>query len=261
MNAAAARPADGQPSQQWDPERYNANAAFVAELGEPVLDLLAPQEGERILDLGCGDGALTEKLAARGVAVVGVDGSPEQVEAARTRGLEARVADGQALNFVDEFDAVFSNAALHWMTDIDAVLAGVRRALRPGGRFVGEFGGYGNCARIRAALYDGLARRGVDAKTLDPWYFPTADAFQQHLSAHGFAVRTLTLTPRPTPLPGPLVGWLDTFGEAFLGVVPAAERDQFKASISERLRPLLCDSEGQWTADYVRLRFAAVLGP
>lgn len=251
--------ADTPARQHWDPDRYCANAGFVAVLGEPVLDLLAPRAGERILDLGCGDGVLTAKLAGLGVDVIGVDASVEQVAAARARGLDARAVDGHALAFTAAFDAVFSNAALHWMTDPDAVLAGVRRALRPGGRFVGEFGGYGNCARIRAALYDGLARRGVDAAALDPWYFPTPEAYRERLEAQGFTVRSLALIDRPTPLPGPLAAWLDTFGDAFFGVVPAAERPQFRTWISERLRPLLCDAEGQWTADYVRLRFAASL--
>ncbi len=255
--AAAGLPANDEPRQHWDPARYSANASFVPELGEPVLELLAPRPGERILDLGCGDGVLTEKLAALGVEVVGVDASAEQIAAARARGLDARPIDGQALTFDAEFDAVFSNAALHWMTDPDAVLGGVRRALRAGGRFVGEFGGYGNCARIRAALYDGLARLGIDAVALDPWYFPTAEAYRARLEAHGFEVGTLVLIERPTPLPGPLEDWLDTFGGAFLGVVPERERDQFKARISDRLRPLLCDAEGQWIADYLRLRFAA----
>jgi len=138
--------------QHWDPDRYACNARFVADLGEPVVDLLAPQPGERILDLGCGDGALTERLVALGAAVVGVDASDDQVAAARGRGLDARVMDGARLSFADEFDAVFSNAAMHWMRDLAAVAAGVKRALRPGGRFVGEMGGAENVAKVSEAL-------------------------------------------------------------------------------------------------------------
>src|SRR5262249_21711375 len=130
-------------AQTWNPEQYAKNARFVADRGQPVVDLLAPKAGERILDLGCADGALTKKLAAMGCDVVGVDGSAEQIGAARALGLDARVADGQALDFDTEFDAVFSNAALHWMKRADDVIAGVWRALRPGGRFVGEMGGHG----------------------------------------------------------------------------------------------------------------------
>ena len=130
-------------SQRWDPRTYARNAGFVAELGRDVLALLEPQAGERVLDLGCGDGALTERLVLAGCSVVGVDRSAAQVAGARARGLDARVASGESLPFEGEFDAVFSNAALHWMRAADAVAKSVFRALRPGGRFVGELGGTG----------------------------------------------------------------------------------------------------------------------
>src|SRR3954451_4629163 len=122
------------PSQEWNSSRYDKNARFVSDLGEPLVDLLNPQPGERILDVACGDGALTEKIIARGAEVVGVDGSPDMVAAARKRGIDGRLADAYALNFTSEFDAVFSNAALHWMKrDPDAIIQGVRRALKPNG--------------------------------------------------------------------------------------------------------------------------------
>src|SRR5690349_15390007 len=145
--------------QRWDPQRYQENAGFVAVLGAPLLDMLAPKAGERILDLGCGDGALTEKIAAI-ATVVAVDASADQIKAARARGLDAHVADGTKLAFKSGFDAVFSNAALHWMRDPDAVIAGVWRALRPGGRFVAECGGAGNVEQIMRALVAALDRRG-----------------------------------------------------------------------------------------------------
>lgn len=246
--------------QRWDPDGYRANAGFVAEHGLPVLELLAPRPGERILDLGCGEGTLTARLAALGCDVVGVDASPELVARARDEGLDARVGDGQALDVeAGAYDAVFSNAALHWMArDPDAVIAGVRRALTPGGRFVGEFGGAGNVATIRAALHDALDRRGRDAAALDPWYFPAAESYRERLTAGGFAVRDIRLIPRPTPLPGDIDGWLATFGESFLAALPDSERPAAVAEIRETLRPLLVDAAGVWTADYVRLRFAAV---
>ena len=131
-------PSDKDSPQHWDPQRYRRNAGFVAELGLPVLELLAPQAGESILDLGCGEGALTQKLVAAGCRVVAVDASAEQIAQARAEGLDAHVADGQALDYENCFDAVFSNAALHWMTRAEAVIDGVWRALKPGGRFVGE---------------------------------------------------------------------------------------------------------------------------
>ncbi|MCR9220245.1 MAG: class I SAM-dependent methyltransferase [Alphaproteobacteria bacterium] len=264
MSAAARTPPTGEPSQSWDPDRYRREAGFVAELGLPVLDLLDPRPGERILDLGCGEGALTAKLAAAGAQVVGVDASPEQIARARDEGLDAHVVDGQALAseaaFEAAFDAVFTNAALHWMKrDPDAVIAGVARALKPGGRFVGEFGGAGNVAAIRDALRAELSARGIDPAPYDPWFFPSVDDYRARLEAGGFAVREIALIPRPTPLPGDISGWLSTFGESFLNALPEADRADAVAAARARLAPVLAGPDGSWTADYVRLRFAADL--
>lgn len=246
------------PGQRWDPEGYAHHARFVAELGTPVVELLAPQPGERILDLGCGDGVLGERLAALGCRVIGVDGSLEQVAAAHRRGLTALVMDGERLGLAAAFDAVFSNAALHWMKDADAVVDGVWRALVPAGRFVAELGGYGCVARIVAALETGLARRGLDAAAANPWYFPTPEDYRARLERRGFVVRSIALVPRPTPLPGDIDGWLETFAGSFTACVPVAGRAAFLREVREALRPALCDAAGHWTADYVRLRFAAV---
>ena len=227
----------------------------MAELGAPVVALLAPRPGERILDLGCGDGALTEKLATLGCHVLGVDASPEQVAAARARGLDACVLDARNLPFGQEFDAVFSNAALHWIQEADAVVEGVHRALKPGGRFVGEMGGAGNIARIVAALTAALERRGLSSEL--PWYFPTAETYRSKLGAAGFAVERIELFPRPTPLPGDISGWLETFAEGTLASLPEGGRAAFLADVRERLRPHLQQPDGSWIADYVRLRFRA----
>lgn len=243
--------------QRWDPERYARNAPFVPELGEPLIDLLQPRPGEKILDLGCGDGVLTEKIAAAGARVVGVDSSPDQVAAARARGLDARVADGQALDFEAAFDGVVSNAALHWMRAPDAVIEGVWRALRPGGRFVGEMGGAGNVARITAALTAALERRGIDGPAANPWFFPTPEDYTGRLRSRGFQVVHMDLFERPTPLPGELGGWLETFAESFLFCLPADERPAFIAEVAEALAGPLRDEQGCWHVDYVRLRFAA----
>ena len=242
-------------TQTWDPERYAKNARFVADLAAPVLALLDPRSGERVLDLGCGDGVLTAQLAEAGCRVVGVDGSAEQIQVARERGLDARVMDGQELEFEGEFDAVFSNAALHWMRRADAVIDGVWRALVPGGRFVGELGGHGCVARIVAALEAALARRG--AAPVEPWFFPSDDEYRRRLAARGFRVQTAELIPRPTPLPGDIADWLETFAERFLLAVPLGERKALLEEVREVLCPALCDDEGRWTADYVRLRFVA----
>jgi SAM-dependent methyltransferase len=244
-------------SQSWDPERYARNARFVSDLGAPVVELLAPRAGERILDVGCGDGALTAKLVGLGCTVVGVDGSPQQIAAARALGLDAHVGNGEELAFDGEFDAVFSNAALHWMRRADRVIDGAWRALRPGGRFVAEFGGAGCVATIVDALTAALQRRGLDAVAVNPWYFPTAEDYGARLAARGFAVASIALIPRPTPLPGDVTGWLETFAESFTTVVAPEDRAAFLAEVQEALRPALCDADGRWSADYVRLRFAA----
>lgn len=249
-----------KPVQDWLADRYAANARFVADLGQPVLDLLGAKPGERILDLGCGDGVHAAELAARGCAVVAVDAGPDMVRTARARGVDARLADGHALGFSREFDAVFSNAALHWMkADPAAVVAGVARALRPGGRFVAEMGGAGNVAAITVALVAVLARRGIDGAAAIPWHFPTPEGYGALLAAHGFEVRSLALIPRPTLLPTGMAAWLDTFAEPFLKRLPPDARAAARDEAVELLRPVLCHDGGRWVADYVRLRFAAVL--
>lgn len=244
--------------QQWNAAGYAANAGFVPALGAPVAELLAAQPGERILDLGCGDGVLTAQLQASGATLVGVDASPELVAAAVARGVDAHVVDGQALAFDAEFDAVFSNAALHWMRQPDAVIDGVRRALMPGGRFVGEFGGHGNVAAIVTALRAALRAHGVGEPQFS-WFFPTADAYAQRLRAHGFSIQTIALVPRPTPLPTGIAGWLKTFADPFLAGLDQAMRQRVLAEAETLLRPALCDDAGRWSADYVRLRFSARL--
>jgi trans-aconitate methyltransferase len=249
----------GQISRQhWSAERYAETAHFVPALGAPVLELLAPMPGERVLDLGCGDGVLTEKIAAAGASVVAVDAAPDMVAAAQGRGLDARVVAGQDLDFEASFDAVFSNAALHWMRPPEKVLAGVYRALKPGGRFVAEMGGQNNTAAIMVALRAVVGRRGLDPQRLSPWYFPSAEAYGKKLEAAGFAVDEIRIVPRPTLLPTGLGPWLDTFADDFFGALPPSDRLAARTEVVELLRPVLTDERGVWVADYVRLRFRAV---
>jgi SAM-dependent methyltransferase len=248
------------PSQNWSAAGYAANAHFVPALGQPVLELLQPQPGERILDLGCGDGVLTEKLVALGAHVVGVDNAPDMIAAARQRGLDARMMDARALIFENEFDAVFSNAALHWVKDDpDAPATGAFRALVAGGRFVGEMGGHACVGAITIALLATLERRGVaDAASWIPWYFPTVDEYEIRLRRAAFVPQSVQLIPRPTPLPTGMRGWLETFANPLCAALPASERNDFLDEVTARLKPALCDSQGRWTADYTRLRFAAI---
>jgi SAM-dependent methyltransferase len=196
-------------TQTWDPKQYQARAGYVAELGKPVLELLAPRSGNRVLDLGCGDGVLSLEIARRGCDVVGIDASREMVDAARGAGVDAQVGNGAALSFEAEFDAVFSNAALHWMKPPEAVIAGVWRALKPGGRFVGEFGGSGNVATIISAIEAALSRRGIQVP--NPWFFPTPQEYKRLLAKAGFKVHSIELFRRPTRLPGGVRVWLRPF--------------------------------------------------
>lgn len=239
----------------WNPNSYAENARFVSDLGKSVIELLSPQLGERILDLGCGDGALTSELSKCGCDVLGIDSSPEMVAAAKHRGLDAHVGDGQFLRFSNEFDAVFSNAVMHWMSDSQSVIDGVWRALRPEGRFVGEFGGYGNVCTIVSAIESALSSRGLAVAS--PWYFPRLEEFQKLLESVGFEVHNITLFPRPTLLPGDVRGWLTTFAHPYTSVVPVDQRDELISEIVDNLRSTLVDADGKWMADYVRLRFTA----
>jgi len=243
--------------QTWDTAAYAAQGRFVADLAGGVVELLAARPGERVLDLGCGDGALTEKIAAGGAIVTGADASTAMVRAARARGLNVHEVSGDALCFDAEFDAVFSNAALHWMPRAELVIAGVHRALRPGGRFVAEMGGHGNIAAIRTALEATLARRGIDAEAAAASFYPSPAHYRRLLEAAGFAVRSIELIPRPTPLPHGMEAWLNTFRNGVLDLLPAEDRARAVAETVALLRPALCDADGNWTADYVRLRFAA----
>ncbi len=245
----------------WNPKTYARHASFVPELGVPVADLLSPRPHERILDLGCGDGALTARLAESGASIVAVDSSPEMIAVAAARGLDARVMRGEDLTFTAEFDAVFSNAALHWMLDPDAVLAGVRRALRPGGRFVAEFGGHGNVAAICTALHAALRSRGIDFRARFPWYFPTSEEYAIKLESHDFELISIGMFARPTRLTTGIRGWFETFAQPFVHDLDCSARDEIVEDAAALLAPSLQDGSGRWTADYVRLRFAARTRP
>jgi trans-aconitate methyltransferase len=242
--------------QTWNPDQYEQNAGFVPALGASILARLAPRAAERILDLGCGNGTLTLDIVASGASVVGVDASPDMVAAARERGIDARVMDATALTFDEEFDAVFSNAVLHWVRDAEAAAAAIFRALKPGGRFVAELGGYTNVASISVAIRAVLARHHIPFNW--PWYYPSPDEYRRVLESRGFEVQDIRLFPRPTPLPTGMDGWLQTFGGAVLANVHGELRERIVKEIVDLLRPSLCDERGRWTADYVRLQVVAI---
>ena len=243
--------------QTWTAGSYDTHARFVSDLAGGVVEWLNAKPAERILDLGCGDGVITAELKAQGADVVGIDSSGEFVAACQAKGLDVRLMDAHHLAFGPEFDAVFSNAALHWMTDADAVVKGIARALRPGGRFVAEFGGHGNVAAIVTAMRAIALSRGGDVALAHPWYFPAPDVYRALLEANGFEVKRIALIPRPVVLKTGIEGWLMLFRKPFFQQF----EDQAENALAETvqlLRPALCDALGNWTADYVRLRVEAV---
>ena len=245
-------------STTWNPESYARDARFVSDLGEPLLQILDPQPGELILDLGCGDGRLAEKIAARS-NVVGVDSGMPFLKSARIRGLSVVQMDGQQLAFKRCFDAVFSNAALHWMKRPEKVLESVANCLKRFGRFVGEFGGKGNVQTIREALHTSLRKRCIDPWQVDPWYYPAPEDYAELLKTFGFYVDCIELIPRPTKLPGDIVQWLELFAQPFTKSVADADKQGFVHEVRDALECQLRQSDGCWYADYVRLRFKAEL--
>jgi trans-aconitate methyltransferase len=246
-------------TQTWDPQQYEQHGAFVHGLAGGVVEWLAPATGERILDLGCGDGHLSKRIVATGAIVVGLDSSPQMAAAARALGINVTVGDAEALPFESSsFDAVFSNAALHWVRNHDGMLASVKRVLKPHGRFVAEFGGFGNIAAIRVAMRTAIERFGFDGSKDDVNYYPTPEVYTRRLEKHGFVVERMALIPRPTPLPeSGMSGWIRTFRRGVLESLPEEARDKIVNEAVRLLAPALRDEGGNWIADYVRLRFIA----
>lgn len=247
--------------KRWDAESYDRKHAFVFEYGEGVLSLLAPQPGERILDVGCGTGHLTSRIAASGARVIGIDSSAEMIEAARAGypGIEFLLADAADFSFAEPFDAVFSNAALHWVERAEDAVVCMSRALKDGGRFVVEFGGHGNIARIATALERAIREvlgREVSARN----YFPRIGEYASLLERHNLEVRTAQLFDRPTRLEGGEEGmrnWIAMFRGHLLEGASEADREEILRRVEQELRPALF-GDGEWQADYRRLRITAI---
>jgi len=251
-----------RPSQQWDAGLYEDRHAFVWQHGASLVELLAPKPGERILDLGCGTGHLTARIADAGATVVGLDHSAEMLSQARAAYPQLAFvrADARAFQFNEPFDAVFSNAALHWIKEPQTVVRCVREALRPDGRFVAELGGWGNVRAIVAALEVAAKRTGAPFED-PPWYFPRVGEYAALLEEAGLEVRFATLFDRPTPLEGSngLRDWVAMFARWLLDMVPADRQAAFLQAVEEAARGVLF-REGIWFADYRRLRVVAVAG-
>lgn len=261
------------PKDTWSASQYNKAASFVYSdaYTRPVLNLLDLKPGERILDLGCGTGELTVRLQefiGKDGLVVGMDASEDMLAKAKKNGLEKSFCcDAQKLVWPSEFsdlpgtlDAVFTNATLHWCKrDPSAVVRAAKQALKPGGRFVGEFGGYLNCIGLRSTLHQVLRKRGIDPLQVDPWYFPRAEHYAKVLESEGFEVKHTSLHPRITPLPGHLADWLRTFARtSLLASMGDEEAEEVMQEVSDICEPDMRDENGGWSAMYVRLRFVAV---
>lgn len=251
---------DDEMVNEWDTETYDEGHSFVYEYGEEVVDLLDPQTGERVLDLGCGTGHLTARISKSGANAVGLDVSKEMVREAREAYPECEFIhkDARDFSFDEPFDAVFSNAALHWIPEQDAVLGSVRDALRPGGRFVAELGGTGNVSAIINAVREEAADQGYAVES--PWYFPSIGEYATKLESHGFETRYGTLFDRPTELDNGADGlaeWISMFGDSLLSAVPKEKQSAVIAGVEDRLRDEQF-RDGTWVADYRRLRVVAI---
>ncbi|ODH01887.1 methyltransferase type 11 [Nostoc sp. KVJ20] len=249
-------------SNYWDTSLYQDKHAFVWQYGEDLLQLLNPQPGESILDLGCGTGQLTEKIAQSQAEVMGVDYASAMIEKARENYPHLRFEVADARNFqVDKpLDAVFSNAVLHWVKEADSAIASIHQSLKPGGRFVAEFGGKGNVLAIATALSNALEAINIPAQALNPWYFPSIGEYATLLEQQGFDVIYSTLFARPTPLAegeAGMANWIQMFASSFLAALSDEQQIQVIRVVEEYLKPTLYQ-QGTWTADYRRIRIVAI---
>lgn len=246
----------------WDAELYDSKISYVSQLGEDVVTLLQPQKGERILDIGCGTGDLTKEIADSGAVPFGIDLSSSMIEKAKQKYPELlfSIANAETFRTNELFDAVFSNAALHWMKKADKVAESIWLALRPGGRFVAEFGGKGNVETIIKGIADVLSEYGISATERNPWYFPSIGEYSSLLEYQGFCVTYAVHFQRPTLLTDGEYGlkhWLDSFCDDFFQGMSVSEKAAALERIIQKLRPALF-KEGNWVADYARIRVIAI---
>jgi trans-aconitate methyltransferase len=246
---------------RWNAGLYDDKHSFVWKMAAGLLELLESKAGERILDLGCGTGHLTEQIAANGAEVVGVDRSSDMIRQAKEEypALQFEVMDAREIAFAELFDAVFSNATLHWIKEPEKVIARIAAVLRPRGRFVAEFGGKGNVGALMTAVEQAWRKVGISGPTPDPWYYPSIAEYAGLLEKHRLEVTYAILFDRPTPLEDGergLRNWLNMFGGSFLGQLSADQREATVAAIEQEARSALW-RDSQWVMDYRRLRIIA----
>jgi len=247
-------------NMKWNSSLYDQKHSFVFKYGEEVLALLNPKRGERILDVGCGTGHLTKLIAEMGAEVVGMDSSPEMIEAARTAWPDINfvLADAADFSFIEPFDAVFSNAALHWVTEAERAVVCMAQSLKQGGRFVVELGGKGNIAAITTAVREAI-REMLHVEVEHGRYYPSISEYSSLLERHGLVVRSAVLFDRPTKLEAGEQGlrnWIAMFDQGVMSHVPDHKKEQVLRKVEDKTRCILF-ADGHWFADYRRLRIVA----
>jgi SAM-dependent methyltransferase len=244
-------------TNSWNPKKYNEHTAFVSQLAMPVVDLLAPKSGEQILDVGCGDGTLALEIEKRGAKVIGIDMSKEMVDATNVNGIEAYVGTVTDLPHSNRFDAIFSNAMLHWVKESRVAVQNIAKVLKRGGRFVAEFGGEGNAYRLVKAMEEVFAKHKEFGDFDNPWYFPSIQEYSDLLNSEGLRVEYIELIPRPTPIDD-IGNWLDIFANGVTKNLTLKELETFKLECRDILEEQIYTKESGWVLDYVRLRVKAV---
>ena len=241
----------------WNANKYTKHADFVSVLGLPVVELLNPEAEERILDLGCGDGTLAVEIKKYGSKVIALDLSEEMVEKAGEKGLDAHVMSATQLPYIDEFDAVFSNAVLHWVKDSEEAVKNIHKVLKTNGRLVAEFGGYGNVYHIVEAMKEVFSIHTEYGYFDNPWFFPTVKEYTEILKSQGFEVKYIELIERPTPIDD-IANWLAIFTNGVTEHLTLEQKEQFRHEVREILKEKIYSEEEGWVADYVHLRVEAV---
>jgi len=243
-------------TNKWNADNYNKHADFVSNLAFPVVDLLNPQENERILDLGCGDGTLAVEIEKFSTKVVAVDLSESMVEKTKEKSIEAYIMSATELPYENEFNAVFSNAVLHWVKEPETAIRKISNALKTNGRFIAEFGGYGNIKYLTDAMQEVFDKNKEYGEFNNPWYFPKDTDYKQMLEANGFEVEYIELIPRPTKIDD-ITNWLDIFANGIVSHLTEEQQSVFKEEVRGILKPKIYNEKDGWVADYVRLRFKA----
>jgi len=244
-------------TNHWNPKTYNKHTAFVSQLALPVVDLLDPKKGERILDVGCGDGTLAVEMEHRGAKVIGIDMSTEMVKACKDNGIEAYVGSVTDLPYENEFDRVFSNAMLHWVKDSRSAVQNIFNSLKKGGCFICEFGGEGNAYHLVSAMQVVFANHPEFGDFDNPWYFPSVEEYTKLLESEGFSVEYIEIIPRPTPMED-IGNWLDIFANGVTSHLSVEQYEVFKKEVMEILKNKIYSEKEGWVLDYMRLRMKAV---